>query len=109
MFESTSDKVLRALIDNDNILNISEKLATVKKAVPSLSQKQLDSVIADLSKENLINTVYAEGEIFSLHVQPYALAHLTNKRDFKVFNFKVDSIKLAFGYGLGFISAWLLK
>lgn len=109
MFESTSDKVLRALIDNDNIFNISEKLAAVKNALPELSQSQIDSAIADLSKENLIHTVYAEGKIFSLHVQPYALSHLTDKRDFKIFNLKLDLLKIVFGYLLGFISAWLLK
>ena len=109
MFESTSDKILRVLIDSENIFEISAKLAAVKNALPNLSQQQIDSAIADLSKENLIKTLYGSGKLVALNVQPYALSRLTDKRDFKIFNFKLDLIKIAFGYGLGFISAWLLE
>lgn len=109
MFESTSDKILRVLIDNDSVLDISEKISHIQNALPKLSQSQIDSAITDLSDKNLIKTVYADGKLFFLKVQPYALSRLTDKRDFKIFNFKLDLIKIAFGYGLGFISAWLLK
>ena len=109
MFESTSDKILRVLIDNDRVFDISEKLSLIKKALPDLSQAQIDSAIADLSKSNLIETLYGSGELIALNVQPYALSRLTDKRDLKIFNFKIDLIKIAVGYGMGFISAWLLK
>ena len=109
MFESTSDKVLRALIEYDNVFDISEKLSLIKKALPKLSQAQIDSAIANLRKEKLILVDDRAGEIFDIIVQPYALSRLTDKRDFKIFNFKLDIAKIFLGYSLGFISAWLLK
>ena len=109
MFETTSDKVLRALIDFDNIFDISEKLSLVKNSLPNLSAEQINSAIFALQKDNLIVADIRNGEFFDIAVQPYALAKLTDKHDFKIFNFKVDLFKIAFGYALGFVSAWLLK
>ena len=109
MFETTSDKVLRALIDYDNVFDISEKLSLVKKSLPNLSTEQIHSASFALHKDNFIIADIRNGEIFDVAVQPFALSKLTDKRDFKIFNFKFDLLKIFFGYLLGFISAWLLK
>ena len=90
MFESTSDKVLRVLIDCDNVFDISEKFSLIKKALPKLSQAQIDSAIADLRKENLIIVDTRAGKIFDIAVQPYALSRLTDKRNFKIWNIKMN-------------------
>ena len=109
MFETTSDKVLRALMVYDNVFDISEKLSLVKKSLPYLSTEQIHSAIFALHKDNFILADIRNGEIFDVAVQPFALSKLTDKRDFKIFNFKIDLLKIFFGYLLGFISAWLLK
>ncbi len=109
MFETTSEKVLRVLIDYDNVFDISEKLSLVKKSLPNLSTEQIHSAIFALHKDNLIIADFRNGEFFDIAVQPFALAKLNDKHDFKIVNFKVDLFKIAFGYLLGFISAWLLK
>ena len=109
MFETTTDKILKILIDNENLADVSQKIHAVKISLPHLSDKQIFSAIADLSKNDLIATLYGSGELIALNVKPYALSRLTDKRAFKIFNFNLDLIKIAFGYGLGFISAWLLK
>ena len=105
MFETTSDKVLRALIDYDNVFAISEKLSLVKKSLPNLSAEQIHSAIFALHKDNFIIADIRNGEIIDISVQPFALSKLTDKRDFKIFNFKFDLLKIFFGYLLGFISA----
>ena len=109
MFETTSEKVLRALIDFDNVFDISEKLSLVKQSLPNLSTAQINSAIFALHKDNFIIADIRNGVIFDISVQPFALSKLTDKRDFKIFNFKFDLLKIFFGYLLGFISAWLLK
>ena len=109
MFESTADKVLKVLADNDEKFSVAEKIDAVQIALPKLSRRQIDSVIADLSKEKLIVTLYGDDEIIALKVQPYALSKITTRNEIKIFNFKVDVLKIFFGYVLGFISAYLTK
>lgn len=109
MFETTSDKILKILIDCDNVGNADEKILAVKNALPTLSDSQIFSAVCNLKKENLILADIRGNEILDIAVQPYALSKLTDRRDFKIWNIKFDLIKIAVGYGLGFISAWLLK
>ena len=109
MFDTTSDKILKILIDNDNLVDFSDKILAVKNVLPSLSDNQIFSALFALHKENLIVADIRNGEIFDVAVQPFALSKITDKHDFKIFNFKLDLFKIALGYGLGFLSAWLLK
>ena len=109
MFESTADKVLRVLIDNQDKATLAEKISAIKVALPSLTDDDIYSAIAYLSKENLVLTLYGSNELQAIKVQPYALSRLTTKREFAIWNIKWDIAKIALGYALGFISAWLLK
>ncbi|MBQ3451399.1 MAG: hypothetical protein IJG32_03960 [Selenomonadaceae bacterium] len=109
MFESTADKVLRVLIDNNDKATIEEKISAIKSALPSLSDAAIYSAIAQLSKEGLIATLYGDNKLRVLKVQPYALSRLMTKREFAIWNIKWDVAKIALGYALGFVSAWLLK
>lgn len=109
MFESTADKVLRVLIDNEDKSTVAEKILAVKTKLPKLTDAEINSVIAELSREKLIATLYGDNELIRLRVQPYALSRLKTKREVTVWNIKWDVAKIAFGYALGFISAWLLK
>lgn len=109
MFESTADKVLRVLIDNDTEGDVDKKLAAVHKAFPCLSQQQIDSAIADLSNDKLIAKLDGDNGIIALRVQPYALSRLTTRREITHWNLKWDLVKVAFGYAAGFICAWLFK
>ena len=109
MFESTADKVLRVLIDNEDKPTVGEKISAVKEKFPELADAEINSVIAELSREKLITTLYGDNKLISLHVQPHALSRLTTKREVTVWNIKWDVAKIALGYTLGFISAWLLK
>lgn len=108
MFESTSDKVLSVLVANAG-KTVGEKISAVKAAFPSLSDAEIDSVLADLSKEELIVTLYGSDGLVDLRAQPYALSRLKTKREVAAWNMKWDVLKIALGYILGFVSAWLLK
>ena len=108
MFESTADKVLRVLIDNEDKPTVGEKISAVKSALPNLTDAEINSVIAELSREKLITTLYGDNQLIRLRVQAHALSRLT-KREVTVWNIKWDVAKIALGYTLGFISAWLLK
>lgn len=109
MFESTADKVLRVLIANEDKPTVGEKFSAVKATLPNLTDAEINSVIAELNKQGLITTIYGDNKLISLRVQPYALARLTTKREVAVWNVKWDVAKIALGYALGFLSAWLLK
>ena len=108
MFESTSDKILRILIDND-AESVERKFGAIKTAFPSLSQQQIDSVIAELLNEKLIVALYGGNKLIALNVQPHALSRLTTRREITHWQLKWDLVKIAFGYASGFICAWLLK
>lgn len=109
MFESTADKVLRVLIDNQDKVKVAEKIAAIKAKYPHLIDAEINSAIAELSREKLIVTLYGDNELIRLRVQPYALSRLKTKREVTVWNIKWDVAKIALGYALGFISAWLFK
>ena len=109
MFTSTADKVLRVLIANDDKPTVAEKISAVKVALPTLNDAEIDSILADLSKEELVTTLYGSDGLVALRVQPYALSRLIAKRDVAIWNIKWDLLKIAFGYALGFISALLFK
>ena len=106
-FSSTSDKVMAIILENQDMP--VQELITVIKSRLKLSQAEIDSVIADLSKQNFINTLYADDKLYALSPQPYALARLKTKREQKIFSLQWDLVKIALGYILGFLSAWLLK
>ena len=109
MFESTADKVLRALIANEDKPTVAEKISAVKATLPNLTDAEIDSIIAELSRQKLIATLYGDNKLISLRVQPYALSRLTTKSEISTWNIKWDVAKIALGYALGFLSAWLLK
>lgn len=109
MFESTADKVLRVLIDNEDKSTVAEKILAIKASMPRLTDAEINSAIAELSKEKLIATLYGDNELIKLRVQPYALSRLMTKREVGIWNIKWDVAKMALGYALGFLSAWLLK
>lgn len=106
-FASTSDKVLSIILENHG-LPIQELTATICSRL-KLSQAELDSAIADLSKQGLIGAFYADDSIYSLEPQPYALSRLKTKREMKIFSMKWDLFKIALGFVSGFVTAWLLK
>ena len=106
-FYSTSDKVM-AIIMQSKGMPAKELIDTIKSRL-HLSTMEIDSTLADLSKQNLIATMYADGELYALEPQPYALSQLKTKREVKIFTLQWDLIKLLLGYVLGFVSAWLLK
>ncbi len=107
MFSSTSDKVLDIILQNQD-LSAQELIGTIKTHL-GLSQAEIDSALAELSKQDLITTRYADDELYALHPQPYALSRLMTKREMKIFSLKWDLIKIFLGFILGFVSAWLLK
>ena len=109
MFESTADKVLRVLIESRDKVTVGEKITAIKSALPKLTDGEIDSVLAELSKEKMIATTYGDDKLIGLRVAPYALSHLKTKREFTVWNIKWDVMKIALGYAMGFLSAILLK
>ena len=106
-FSSTSDKVMSIILQNKD-MPVPELIGTIKTHL-GLSQAEIDSALAELSKQDLITTMYADDELYALHPQPYALSRLMTKREMKVFSLKWDLIKIFLGFILGFVSAWLLK
>ena len=106
-FSSTSDKVMAIILETQD-MPLHELLETIQARL-KLSQNELDSALADLSSQKLINTLYADDKLYALSPQPYALARLKTKREQKIFSLQWDLVKIALGYILGFLSAWLLK
>lgn len=78
-FSSTSDKVMAIILENQD-MPVQELINVIKSRL-KLSQAEIDSVIADLSKQNFITTLYADDELYALHPQPHALSQLINKRE----------------------------
>lgn len=78
-FSSTSDKVMSIILEKQD-MPVQELIAAIKSRL-GLSQAEIDSVIADLSRQNLIATLYADGELYALHPQPYALSQLKTQRE----------------------------
>ena len=79
MFSSTSDKVLDIILQNQDLS--AQKLIGVIKSRLDLSQAEIDSVLADLSRQNLITTMYADDELYALHPQPSAYSRIRTKRN----------------------------
>lgn len=93
-FESTTDKILRVLIENDSEKDINKKLGAVQKAFPRLSQQQINSAINDLANDKLIVTLRGDDKVSALNVQPYALSRLTTRREINHWNLKWDLVNI---------------
>ena len=65
MFESTSDKVWRVLTANAG-KTVGEKISAIKASVTSLSDAEINSVLAELSKEELIATLYGSDGLIDM-------------------------------------------
>lgn len=105
-FYSTTDKILRVLIEHKDD-SYQDMMNAVHQAFPALPSASIDSSISQLSSQKLISVLYADNRIYSLQVQPYALAHLLDKKELKVFYLKWDLLKIFLGYVLGFLSSVL--
>jgi hypothetical protein len=106
-FASTSDKVLSIILENQDMP--IQELTTAIRSRLKLSQWEIDSAFADLSRQGLIATLYADGTLCALAPQPYAHSRLKTKREMKTFSLKWDLVKISLGFVSGFVSAWLLK
>ena len=107
MFRSTNDKILLALIANQD-KPLTDMLMAAKSVDPSLPDYKFQSAISELSKQDLISVIYADNTVAELTVQPYALARIDEKYERTINDRKWDVCKIALGYALGFISSLIL-